>query len=429
VIAQSDVVVRGGTVVDARGSRTADVLIGQDGRIAAVGLGLAASRTLDASGCVVAPGLVEVSAQLGEPGREGAESVETGCRAAALGGFTAVVARADTVPAIDSAGVVREVLALAREALCQVTCAATVTVGGLGHGCLSPIAELAGLGVRLFVDEGVGTQDPRLLRRALEYASDLGVIIGQHAEDPSLARGGCMHEGAWSARLGLPGIPAEAEELAVMRDLALTRLTGGALHFRRLTTEGSLAMVRAARRAGLSITVEAAIQHALLTDAALADYEPAVVFRPPLRLEPDRSAIVAALADGTIDVLSSDHSPQPAEAKEAPVDTCAPGAIGLETVLSLALTHLDLPLSRVLELLSWRPAALVGLGADHGGPLEVGRLANLCVVDPDAEWTYEPSRGASRARNTPFAGWKLRGRVRHTVFRGEPVVVDAEAQR
>ncbi|MEA3216449.1 MAG: dihydroorotase [Acidimicrobiia bacterium] len=425
----SDVLIKGGTIVDARGERPADVLIGPDGRIAAVGLGLAASRTLDAGGCIVAPGLVEVAAQLGEPGREGTETIETATRAAALGGFTAVVARPDTDPAIDNAGVVREIDALARSALCQVACSATVTVGGVGHGRLSPLAELAALGVRLFVDEGVGTQDPRLLRRALEYASDLNVIIGQHPEDSSLARGGFMHEGAWSSRLGLAGIPAEAEELAVMRDIALARLTGSALHFRRLTTEGSLAMVKAARRAGLGITVEAAVQHAVLTDAALADYDPMAVFRPPLRPESDRAALVVALADGAVDVLSADHSPQAPEDKEAPVDSCAPGAIGLETVLALAISRLDLPMTKLLQLLSWRPAALVGLQGEQGGPLEEGRLANICVIDPNAEWSYDPRAGASRGRNSPFAGWKLRGRVRHTVFRGEPVVVDGKAQR
>lgn len=424
--------IRGGRLLDEQGERRADVVVGADGRIAAIGpegTGRDAARTLDAGGCVVAPGLVELSAQLGQPGREGAESVETGTRAAVLGGFTAVVARPDTDPPIDGAAGVREIQALAAHGLCEVVPSATVTVGGTGEGRLAPLAELTELGVRLFVDEGTGTRDPRLLRRALEYAADLGVVVGQHAEDASLAAGGVVHEGEWSSRLGLPGVPAEAEELAVMRDLALARLTGGALHFRRLTTAGSLAMVRAARRGGLPVTVEVSVNHALLTDAALAGFDPNCVFRPPLRPEHDRAELVAALADGGVDVLSSDHSPHPSHAKEVPVDEAAPGAVGLETALALALTRLDLPLERLLAALSWAPAALAGLRARHGGPIEVGRPANLCVIDPAATWTYEPARGASRARNTPFGGCRLRGRVRHTLVDGRAVVVDAEAQR
>jgi dihydroorotase len=224
-------------------------------------------------------------------------------------------------------------------------------------------------------------------------------------------------------------VPAEAEELAVMRDLALARLTGGALHFRRLSTASSLAMVAAARRGGLAVSVEASINHALLTDAALATYDTNCVFRPPLRPEHDRLALVAAFLEGGVDVLSCDHAPQPSHLKEVPVDAAEPGAIGLETALALAFGRLGLPLSRLGALLSWGPASLVGLRARHGGPIEVGRPANLCVVDPTARWTWEPSAGASRARNSPYGGWELEGRVRHTIVGGEPVVIDAEAQR
>jgi dihydroorotase len=426
---QGPFVVRGGDVVDERGRRRADVVVGADGRVAAVGEGLTAARTLDAGGCVVAPGFVELSAQLGQPGREGAESVETGTRAAVLGGFTAVVARPDTDPPIDGAAGVREVVALAAAALCEVVPSATVTVGGRGEGRLAPLGELAELGVRLFIDEGVGTFDPRLLRRALEYAADLHVVIGQHPEERGLAANGVMHEGEWSSRLGLAGVPAEAEELAVMRDLALARLTGGALHFRRVSTAGSLAMIGAARRGGLAVTVEASINHAVLTDAALAGYDTNCVLRPPLRPDHDRLAVLAALADGGVEALSSDHSPQPANDKDVPVDDAAPGAIGLETVLALAIGRVGLPIERVVALLSCGPAAVAGLRPRHGGPVEVGRPANLCVFDPEATWTYDPGRGASRAHNSPYGGWALRGRARHTIVAGEAVVVDGEARR
>ena len=421
-------VIRGGTVLDVRGERRADVLVGGNGRILAVGPDLDAPVRLDAGGAVVAPGLVDLLAQLGEPGHEDAETIAEAARAAALGGFTAVVARPDTDPPIDDAAVVREVLAIAAGACVDVRPAAAVTVG-LGGDRLTPMAELAALGVRLFVDEGVPVDDPRLLRRALEYAADLGVAVADQPEDASLARGGCAHEGEWASRLGLPGIPAEAEELAVMRDLALARLTGGRLHLRRLSTASSVAMAAAARDGGVAVTLGVTPQHCLLTDASLATFDPAFVFRPPLRPEVDRAALVRAVAAGTVDVLASDHSPHPPEAKELPLDAAAPGAVGLETALGLALGPMGLALDRVLAAMSWNPARVAGLEDGHGGPIEPGRPANLCVIDPGVRWRHDPAKGASRSRNTPFADVDLVGRVRHTVLRGEPVVVDGRVQR
>src|SRR5256885_3313911 len=229
------IVVKGGTVIDATGERPADVLIDDDGRIAAVGPDLSAGRTIDAGGCIVAPGLVDLHTHLREPGREESETVEAGSRAAALGGFTAVVAMPNTEPAIDSAAVVRDVLELGRKALCDVHAAGAVTVGRAGEQ-LAPMAEMAALGVRIFTDDGNGVQDNRLMRRALEYASGLDVTLAQHCEDESLSAGGHMHEGEWSSRLGVPGIPAEAEELMVMRDIPLVRLTGASVHFQHLST-------------------------------------------------------------------------------------------------------------------------------------------------------------------------------------------------
>ncbi|HEV7888296.1 MAG TPA: amidohydrolase family protein, partial [Acidimicrobiales bacterium] len=229
---------KGGTVVDATGSRQADVLI-EDGRIAAVGPGLDHAQVLDAGGCIVAPGLVDLHTHLREPGREEAETVESGSRAAALGGYTAVVAMPNTEPAIDSAGIVRQVLGLGATALTDVHVAGAITVGRQG-GQLAPMGEMAALGVRLFTDDGNGVQDSRLMRRALEYAGALGVTLAQHCEDEALAAGGHMHEGAWSSRLGIPGIPAEAEELMVARDIALGRLTGAPVHFLHLSTAGSV---------------------------------------------------------------------------------------------------------------------------------------------------------------------------------------------
>ncbi|MGQ0519978.1 MAG: dihydroorotase [Actinomycetota bacterium] len=420
---------RGGTVVDAGGSRRADVLV-RGGVVAAVGEGIDAgsARVLDAGGALVSPGLVDLHTHLREPGREEAETVETGARAAALGGYTAVVAMPNTEPPVDSAAVVRQVLDLGAGAMCDVRVAGAITVGRAGER-LAPLAEMAALGVRLFTDDGAGVQDGRLMRRALEYASGLGVTLAQHCEDEALAAGGQMHEGEWSSRLGLPGVPAEAEELMVMRDIALCRLTGGRVHFLHLSTAGSLALVAAARAAGLPVTAEVAPHHFTLTDADVAGYDTVCKVNPPLRTAADVAAVKQALAAGTVDAIATDHAPHAQEAKEAPFDVAPPGMLGLETALGLALTELDLAPERVLALLSWQPAAIAGLAGIHGGPVAEGSPANLCVVDPSETWVVDAATLASRSRNTPYANRKLRGRVRHTVLRGEPVVVDGEARR
>jgi len=425
------VVIRGGTVTDATGSRPADVLI-QDGRISTVGSKVssvpAGTVVLDAGGCVVAPGLVDLHAHLREPGREEAETVESGARAAALGGYTAVVAMPNTEPAIDSAAVVRQVLELGETACCDVRVAGAITVGRQGTR-LAPMAEMAGLGVTMFTDDGSGVQDARLMRRAMEYASALGVTLAQHCEDASLAGGGHMHEGEWSSRLGIPGQPAEAEELMVMRDLALARLTGAKVHFLHLSTAGSLAMVRGAKGSGLSVTCEVTPHHFTLTDEAVRGYDPVFKVNPPLRTSSDVAAVKAALADGTADAIATDHAPHTQETKEAPFDEAPPGMLGLETALGLSLTELQIPIEDILALMSWRPAAIAGLGGEHGGPIAVGGPANLCVIDPAEKWVVDPAAMASRSRNTPYAGRSLVGKVRHTVLRGEPVVIGGEAQR
>ncbi len=426
----TELVVRGGTVVDAGGSRRADVAVA-DGVVVEVGDSLevpAGAKVLEADGCLVAPGLVDLHTHLRQPGREEAETVESGARAAALGGYTAVVAMPNTEPPIDSAGIAREVLELGRHAPAEVTVAGAITVGRAGER-LAPLAELAALGVRLFTDDGAGVQDGALMRRALDYARGLGVTLAQHCEDEHLAAGGAMHEGEWSSRLGLPGAPAAAEEVMVARDIALVRMTGARLHFLHLSTAGSVEMVRRARAEGLPVTAEAAPHHFVLTDAEVAGYDPVFRVNPPLRAAGDVAAVRAGLADGTLDAVATDHAPHPPESKELPFDQAPPGMLGLETALALALSELGLPAERVLALMSWQPAAIAGLSDRHGGPVAPGRPANLCVVDPAATWTVEADRLASRSRHTPYAGRKLTGRVRHTVLFGEPVVVDGEARR
>jgi dihydroorotase len=429
------VVLRGGDVVDETGRRRADVLIGDDGLVAAVGAQLEGDQVLDCGGCVVSPGLVDLHTHLRQPGKEEAETIETGSRGAALGGFTAVVAMPNTDPTMDSAPVVRDVLALGAKALCEIVPSAAMTVGRKGDA-LAPMAELVALGVRIFTDDGTGLQDTRLMRRAFEYASGLApfaggaaITLAQHCEVSALSEGGYMHEGAWSSRLGIPGQPAEAEELMVMRDIALARMTGGRIHFQHLSTAGSVELVRRAKEAGLRVTAEATPHHVTLTDECCATYDTVYKVHPPLRTEADVQAVRAGLADGTIDAIATDHAPHTVHDKELPFDQAPPGMLGLETALAVAITELELPLARVLALLSWQPASIAHLSERHGGPIVAGRPANLCVVDPDVTWVVRGADMASRSRNTPFEGRTLRGRVRHTVHDGEIVVLDGEAQR
>jgi dihydroorotase len=425
-----NVVIRGGTVVDQLGQRRADVRVGADGTIVEVGpdLDTTGAKVIDASDAVVSPGLVDVHVHLRQPGKEEAETVETGARCAALGGYTAIVAMPNTTPAIDCAAVVREVLELGRSAPCDVHSSGAVTIGRAGEQ-LAPMAEMAALGVRLFTDDGAGVQDAGLMRRAMQYASDLGVTLAQHCEVDELAAGGHMHEGEWSARLGIPGQPAEAEELMVARDLMLARLTGARVHFQHLSTAGSVELVRAARGSGLQVSAEATTHHFTLTHAECATFSPLFKVAPPLRTDADVAAIRVGLSDGTINAIATDHAPHTQEDKERPFEQAPPGMLGLETALALALTELDMPLEQLLAVMSWVPASIAGIDDHHGRPVAPGEPANLCVFDPTETWVVDPAHTASRSRNTPYAGRKVRGRVRHTVLAGEFVVINGEAQR
>jgi dihydroorotase len=434
-------VLRGGSVVGPEGLITADVAVG-----GGVVLDVAASidppkgaMVLDAAGCLVGPGLVDLHTHLRQPGREEAETIETGTRAGALGGYTAVVAMPNTEPPIDSAGVVREILDLAVGCAAEVAVSGAITLGRAGTA-LAPMGELAALGVTLFTDDGAGVQDGALMRRALDYAKGLGVTLAQHCEDDCLADGGAMHEGEWSSRLGIPGMPAAAEEAMVARDIALVRLTSAPVHFLHLSTAGSVDLVRRAKAEGLAVTAEAAPHHMLLTHALVAGYDPVFKVNPPLRTDADVAAVVAGLCDGTIDAIATDHAPHAPEAKDVPFDQAPPGMLGLQTALPVAWEVLSSRLGpeRIFALMSSQPAAIAKLTATdprvgghsaQGGPVEAGAAANLCVFDPAATAVVEPGRLASRSHNTPYAGRSFRGAVRHTVLRGEPTVIDAVAQR
>lgn len=421
-------VIRGGTVVDETGTRRADVLI-DEGRIVEVGPSLDATavETLDAGGCMVAPGLVDIHTHMREPGREEAETVETASRAAALGGYTAVVAMPNTEPAIDSLDVLTQVRQAARNALCDVAVSAAITVGRKGEK-LTPMDELVAAGVRIFTDDGDGVQSAGLARQAMQNAARLGAVIAEHCEDATLSSGGVMHEGAVSHELGFPGIPTLAEEVMVMRDIAIARETGARLHLLHTSTAGAVAMAHAARQQGVKVTSEVAPHHFTLTDEDARSLDPVFRVNPPLRSAAHRDAVRKALLAGQVDAIATDHAPHTDEAKggEFPVAPC--GMLGLQTALSLGLTELDMPLQALLAMYSWQPARIAGVEG-HGRPVAAGEPANIVVFDPESTRVVDRERLASKSRNSPYHGRQVRGTVRHTLLRGEAVVRNEEATR
>ena len=429
--------IHGGQILGPNGVERADVLV-TGSSIVGTGLDLPVpgnARHIDAAGCYVMPGLVDLHAHLREPGTEEAETIETGARGAALGGYTAVVAMPNTTPTIDAPSLVRDVLAIAEGTLCEVVPAAAMTVGREGQ-LLTPMGELARMGVRIFTDDGRGVQDPALMRSIMEYATGLEAITGgvpvvlaQHCEIEALSAGGHMHEGEWSTRLGIGGQPSESETLMMLRDIALARRTGAHIHFQHVSTGEGVEIIRQAKADGVKVTAEVTTHHFTLTDEACSSYDPVFKVHPPLRTAADVDAIRAGLADGTIDCIATDHAPHEPHTKEFPFDQAPPGMLGLESALALALTELDLPIERVSELMSSNPAAIAGIGDRHGNPVEAGQRANLVVVDAESEWTIRGTAMASRSHNTPYEGRTVKGQVRFTVLDGELTVDDGVATR
>lgn len=424
--------IHGGSIVGVDGVERADLLV-TGSSIVATGLDLPvpdSARRIDATNMIIMPGLVDLNANLREPGNEEAETIETGARGAALGGYTAVVAMPNTSPTIDSPSIVRDVLAIAEGALCEVVPAAAMTVGREG-ALLTPMGELAAMGVRLFTDSGLGVQDPALMRSIMEYATglDAPVVLAQHCEVDALSAGGHMHEGEWSTRLGMRGQPAEAETLMMIRDVALAKRTGARIHFQHVSTAEGVAIVRAAKADGVAVTAEVTTHHFTLTDSVCASYDPVFKSNPPLRTDADVAAIRAGLADGTIDCIATDHAPHEPHTKEFPFDQAPAGMLGLESALAIALSELDLPVERIIELMSSGPAEIAGLSDRHGNPVAAGNRANLAIVDPNEQWTISGTEMASRSHNTPYEGRQVRGRVLYTVLEGELTVEQGKATR
>jgi dihydroorotase len=395
--------------------------------IAAAGRGQ--GQVIDAEGLIALPGFVDLHTHLREPGKEDAETVATGSQAAALGGFTAVHAMANTEPVADTAGVVEQVWHLGRRAgLVDVRPVGAVTVGLEGER----LAELGAMAtspaaVRMFSDDGRCVHDAVIMRRALEYVKAFDGVIAQHAQEPRLTVGAQMNEGPLSGTLGLVGWPAVAEEAIIARDALLAEHVDSRLHVCHVSTAGSVDVVRWAKARGIRITAEVTPHHLLLTEELVRGYDPIYKVNPPLRTSEDVQALRAGLADGTIDAIATDHAPHPREDKDCEWAAAAFGMLGLQTAFSIAVQTLVEPglldWRGLADRMSVRPARIAGL-AGQGRDICVGAVANLCVVDPSARWVVDPSGLASRSRNTPYAGMEMPGRVVHVLYAGEPTVLD-----
>ena len=416
---------RGGRVVDPSQDldRRADLLL-EDGKVVAVGnvATRKSAETIDVDGCVVTPGFVDMHVHLREPGREDKETILTGSRAAAAGGFTSIVCMPNTTPVNDNAAITRFILERAAEAgLVNVFPTGAITLGSRGEQ-LAEIGEMRTAGIVAVTDDGRPVQDSQVMRRAMEYARIFDIPVMDHCEDLFLAAGGCMNEGPASTRLGLRGMSRAAEELHVVRDIILSRITGGRVHILHLSTRESLDQVRAAKAQGIRVTCEVLPHHFTLTDDDIRDFDTDFKMMPPLRERADVEAMLEGLADGSIDCLATDHAPHTRLDKEEPFEEAASGVIGLETAIPICWEHLVragvVPVPRLVELFSLNPSRILKLGK---GTLAEGADADVTVIDPDRRQVVDPSRFRSKGRNCPFRGWELRGAPVLTVVGGRVV--------
>ena len=420
-----NLLVKNGRVIDpARKLDTvADILV-VDGKIRSIGKPANADvPQFDAKGLIVAPGFFDIHVHLREPGTEEAETIATGGAAAVAGGFVAVAAMPNTNPPNDSPSITSYILSEARRSSpALVFPIGAITKEQKGE-TLAEIGEMVEAGIAGISDDGKPVMDGRLFRRALEYAQLFDLPVIQHCEDLNLSKGGVMHEGAYSARLGLKGIPSAAEDTMVSRDLILTEVTGGKYHVAHLSTRRAVELVRAAKAQGMKITAEVTPHHFTLTDAAVAEYDTNAKMNPPLRSQDDVDALREGIADGTIDAIASDHAPHHINLKMLEFDKAPFGVTGLETAVGLALTQLQLPLSRLIEMFSLNPQRIMRL--TPWGIFE-GSAAHFTVLDPSRQWKFDVNQSRSRSRNSPFHGWEMKGKAVATIVRGKIVYEDRQ---
>ncbi|MHB8734455.1 MAG: dihydroorotase [Terriglobales bacterium] len=399
-----------------------DVVIAED-RIRSLGRDIAVEGpgTLDCTGLIICPGFIDLHVHLREPGFEYKETIETGTLAAVAGGFTAVCAMPNTKPVNDNAGTTSLLVARSRElGNARVYPIGAISEGSKGES-LAAIGDMHRAGVVGISDDGRPVMNAQILRRAMEYASMFHLPVIEHAEDLHLSAGGSMHEGAAALRLGLRGISGASEDTMVARDILLAEESGGHIHIAHLSTAGSVRLVRDAKARGVRVTAEVTPHHLTLIDEDVRDYDANFKMNPPLRTRLDREAVIAGLADGTIDAIATDHAPHAAHEKQQEFNRAPFGIIGLETALPLVLRLVDagrLTLARMVDALSCRPAAIFGL---PGGTLEPGTVADITVFDPEQRWTCDPAQSKSKSRNTPFAGWEFKGRASYTLVGGRVV--------
>ena len=412
------------------GQEVTDILI-SDGLIAKVGPNLAGDQIVDGTGCVALPGLVDLHTHLREPGREDAETVLSGSRAAAKGGFTCVHAMANTNPVADTAGVVEQVWRLGQDAgLVDVRPVGAVTKGleGTALAELGAMADSAAQ-VRVFSDDGKCVHDPALMRRALEYVKAFDGVVAQHAQEPRLTDGAQMNEGELSGKLGLAGWPAVAEEAIIARDVLLAEHVGSRLHVCHLSTAGSVEIIRWAKSRGINVTAEVTPHHLFFTDEVVSSYDPIYKVNPPLRTQLDVAAVQAGLADGTIDIVATDHAPHPAEDKDCEWSAAAFGMTGLESALSIVNATMvktgKMSWAQVANAMSINPAK-IGRVSDQGQPIAPGSPANIVLFNPDIEVKVDPTQTESGSRNTPYRELTLPGKVMATFFHGQPTVLDGK---
>jgi dihydroorotase len=419
-----NLILQGGRLFDPASGRdeTGDLVIQED-KIRDLGPGIAAAGpgVLDCHGLIVCPGFIDLHVHLREPGQEYKETIESGTRAAAAGGFTAVCAMPNTHPVNDGAGATAYLIQRAKEiGAARVYPVGAITQGSRGEA-LAAIGAMRRAGAVALSDDGRPVMNGQILRRAMEYAARFGLPIVEHAEDLNLSAGGVMHEGAAALRLGLRGISAESEAAMVARDILLAERCGARLHIAHLSTAASVRLIAAAKARGVPVTAEVTPHHLTLTDEDIRDYDANFKMNPPLRAAADREAVIAALADGTIDAVATDHAPHAPHEKAQEFSRAPFGVIGLETALPLVLRLVAagrLTLRRALDALTARPAQVFNL---PGGRLEPGAVADVTVFAPQETWVCDPARGFSKSRNTPFAGQTLTGRVRHTIVAGRLV--------